>query len=355
MQKKQQFKKIKMTQSREKHLNTSTTTRDDWIDCAKGIGIILVVLGHVLRGLVNSNILEASQLAKIVDSVIYTFHMPLFFFLSGLFFISSKKRSTPKKFWIKKIDTIAYPYLLWCILQGSLEVALSGHTNNTTTIQDIFSIPWAPIAHFWFLHALFLCFVISSTLERATPKQHTNLAIIFGVTGYFLPLHYEFPSAVNNVLNNYIYFAAAVWVSININSNTTKNKREALIIYPIILFACGQYYLHASGHTYQDRGFLTLALALIGVLIVITVSKSLKPPALVFFARLGVASMSIYLAHILAASGTRIVLYKLGGVTDYHVHIIAGLTAGLAAPYAMHVLIQRYKIGRITSFSKPRN
>jgi fucose 4-O-acetylase-like acetyltransferase len=47
------------------------TTRVGWIDFCKGIGIFLVVLGHILRDVIA------------VD-YIYSFHMPLFFFLSGL-------------------------------------------------------------------------------------------------------------------------------------------------------------------------------------------------------------------------------------------------------------------------------
>jgi fucose 4-O-acetylase-like acetyltransferase len=56
-----------------------------WVDYAKGIGIFLVVVGHVLRGLINSSILQPSALLLFVDRWIYGFHMPLFFFISGLF------------------------------------------------------------------------------------------------------------------------------------------------------------------------------------------------------------------------------------------------------------------------------
>jgi fucose 4-O-acetylase-like acetyltransferase len=60
--------------------------RDHWVDYAKGLGILLVVYGHVSRGVFNAGIKVDAELFKLVDSVIYSFHMPLFFFLSGLFF-----------------------------------------------------------------------------------------------------------------------------------------------------------------------------------------------------------------------------------------------------------------------------
>ena len=50
--------------------------RIDWIDSAKGIGIILMLLGHV------------SAMPKYFIILIFSFHMPLFFFLSGYLYKS---------------------------------------------------------------------------------------------------------------------------------------------------------------------------------------------------------------------------------------------------------------------------
>lgn len=49
------------------------STRIEWVDIAKGFGIILVVIGHMVKG------------NGIVGQYIWAFHMPLFFFLSGMF------------------------------------------------------------------------------------------------------------------------------------------------------------------------------------------------------------------------------------------------------------------------------
>ncbi|MDA9004038.1 acyltransferase family protein [bacterium] len=63
--------------------------RSEWVDYCKAIGIILVVYGHVARGLFNAGIGSSIPWYSLVDSIVYSFHMPLFFFLSGLFFYSS--------------------------------------------------------------------------------------------------------------------------------------------------------------------------------------------------------------------------------------------------------------------------
>jgi fucose 4-O-acetylase-like acetyltransferase len=56
-----------------------------WADYAKGMGIILVVYGHSARGLMSSGMIPSVSIFSVVDYTIYTFHMPLFFFLSVMF------------------------------------------------------------------------------------------------------------------------------------------------------------------------------------------------------------------------------------------------------------------------------
>ena len=60
--------------------------RQVWVDYAKAIGIVLVVYGHVARGLHNAGLLVDEGLFTLVDSVVYSFHMPLVFSapISGL-------------------------------------------------------------------------------------------------------------------------------------------------------------------------------------------------------------------------------------------------------------------------------
>ena len=87
-----------------------TDRRITWIDSAKGIGIILVVLAHTFWG---------------GRTIIYTFHMPLFFFISGalyhrresLTFIDSMKR---------RINSLLKPYILFSVISPFLQYTLMG-------------------------------------------------------------------------------------------------------------------------------------------------------------------------------------------------------------------------------------
>ncbi|HIG2625646.1 TPA: acyltransferase family protein, partial [Klebsiella pneumoniae] len=87
--------------------------RETWVDYAKGIGIILVVFGHANRGLYSSGIYISPEIYHYLDNVIYSFHMPLFFFLSGLFFVSSIKNRSKKVFLWSKFKNVIYPYAVW--------------------------------------------------------------------------------------------------------------------------------------------------------------------------------------------------------------------------------------------------
>src|ERR1051325_2370139 len=129
-------------------------TRNLWVDYAKAIGIVLVVYGHVVRGLLNAGILQDAEFHGLVDSVIYSFHMPLFFFLSGLFFYSSFVKRGTGGLLVNKIDTIVYPFLVWSLLQGSVEALMSRYTNGGVSFSEVLTV-WEPRQQFWFLYALF--------------------------------------------------------------------------------------------------------------------------------------------------------------------------------------------------------
>ena len=89
----------------------NTGKRILWIDYAKSICIYLVLLGHA----------HASQP---VTDFIYTFHMPLFFFLSGCLF-SFEKHPNFKEFAIKRFKGLMVPYL-WINLITYLFWLLAG-------------------------------------------------------------------------------------------------------------------------------------------------------------------------------------------------------------------------------------
>ena len=79
----------------------ATTGRVQWIDGCKGLAILLVVLGHTMR----------TDLSLVY---IYGFHMPLFFFLSGL--VCNENKYTWASFLKSRFNTLVIPYLAFYLL-----------------------------------------------------------------------------------------------------------------------------------------------------------------------------------------------------------------------------------------------
>lgn len=113
----------------------------DWIDTAKGIGILLVIMEHTMFP---------------VHAAVSIFHMPLFFFISGL---TLKNPSDFGKFVIGKVNRIFVPYLFFTIICFFVCTKLFGQNNFDYN------------GSLWFLQTLFvvllLCGLIVKCINRS--------------------------------------------------------------------------------------------------------------------------------------------------------------------------------------------
>jgi polysaccharide biosynthesis protein PslL len=126
--------------------------RNITIDIAKGIGILTVVLCHnwILYH-------DRGELSRVV----FSFHMPLFFFISGLFF---KKTNLTYKTILNKADTILKPYFVISLLV-LLFTSIAQYKFNIAAFISVFyasgaTAIWTPL---WFLPHLFII-VITATI-----------------------------------------------------------------------------------------------------------------------------------------------------------------------------------------------
>ena len=129
-----------------------------------------MVVGHVWQAMYNNGIWRNETIYHLIDGWIYAFHMPAFFLLSGLFAMRSAQRPVGD-FIIRKCRTIAYPYLLWSVLQSSLQYTMKESTTNALSITDILKIPIYPQMQFWFLYALFFIFLFFIVLKQFTSSR----------------------------------------------------------------------------------------------------------------------------------------------------------------------------------------
>jgi fucose 4-O-acetylase-like acetyltransferase len=312
--------------------------RNLWVDYGKAIGIVLVVYGHVVRGLLAAGIIDDHILFhRLVDSVIYSFHMPLFFFLSGLFFWHSMNSRGASGVFFSKIDTVFYPFVIWSILQGSIEALLSSYTNGDVSFAQVFSLLWSPRAQFWFLYALFLIFTLGVLLYRRS-VMFLPLLVAGAVIYIFQSSGPNF-FAFNFIAQNFVFFAFGVWF--NSIREHVESRAGVVAAFSGLAFVALEYWFHGVlGMRYEERGAASLLVAMNAILFVVSACMVLARKPIAWVVTLGALSMPIYLMHILAGSGIRVILSKFFGVDSVLVHILAGCLIGLVLPVIAAKILQ---------------
>lgn len=163
--------------------------RENWIDWAKAIGILLVVMGH--SHYANENII----------SMIFMIHMPLFFFVSGYLF---KMNTNLKELSIKNWKSLCIPYLLYNLIFAIfilstriIKLAIGGSVDWELSIFN-------PLWHTslgvadgmfdgptWFLLALIWCKYFTYILH-STKNMSLKISVLMVLGGGIV---------VNNILN----------------------------------------------------------------------------------------------------------------------------------------------------------
>ena len=132
-----------------------STRREPWLDVAKGVSILSVVLFHA--GSLAPPETLAGKVWQLIDLGLFTFIMPLFFLISGLFM--SKNLTLPMGRFLKaRVWPMAYLFLLWAVIWALIDAATGGIIGNdlltSLTLQSIL----------WYLAALALYMTIARLL-----------------------------------------------------------------------------------------------------------------------------------------------------------------------------------------------
>jgi fucose 4-O-acetylase-like acetyltransferase len=316
-------------------LTKTDNTRLDWIDYAKGIGIIFVVFGHVIKGLNSAHLIDPTFYYYAVN-LIYSFHMPLFFMLSGYFFLASLNKRGNKSFLITKLETIAYPYLIWNTIQTFIEMQLSSVTNSHINKEMSLAFLYKPQAQFWFMFALFFINVFSLLLFNISKKWGVILSIIVWIIYYTFNLKADI---FDKTLANLIYFTVGIALSVYPQFIVQLLRNKYLLLLNLICFCFSLYIYFNYSHKLLYNQIVP---QLSGSFIIIYIGKMFSEISwLKFLEILGINSMIIYLVHILAGSGTRIILSKVFHITNSPIHIILGTLAGLIVPLLFYRFVKK--------------
>jgi fucose 4-O-acetylase-like acetyltransferase len=313
--------------------------RSGWVDRARGIGIILVVFGHVLRGLANAGMFPASSPIWLLDYAIYTFHMPLFFLLSGLFAERSLSKGTGP-FWRSKFLTVVYPYFLWSLVQGLLLVGFAGMTNNASSPWlRLGSILWLPLAPFWFLYSLFFCHLLFTVLRKLDRRILLGLAVLAYAAGEIYRGGVHDISPFPDTTRGFLFYMLGVIA--------TERSWPAMSAQPRVWIASAIVMVAsvAVGLAWNVPYEVLLPAALAGITLTAALAQA-DFPTTRFLQMLGRFSMVIFVTHIIIASGLRIILLRFTPIQDPMLHLLIGVCAGLLLPIIAYRVAIRLRIER---------
>lgn len=287
-------------------------SRLHWVDYLKGIAIILVVYRHSLLGIQRSGVPTPVYLEN-ANLVFYSFRMPLFFMLSGIFASLSLRKRSVQQYVASKFETLIYPYFIWVFIQITLQIVLSKFTNSNRGLIDYTYIFYQPrnLDQFWYLPALFNATVIYILIKKyVTNKWWALMTIALGF--YFLSPYLQNISMLSDWMEFYIFFAIGDTISQLFFHEKVQNffKNPLTLLSAIPFFIMAQMFYLGNNMYYQTTELMRaefLLIALVGCFTMLAFSFMLQRWNVVSWLRiLGYHSINIYVMHVMIAALTRI-------------------------------------------------
>jgi fucose 4-O-acetylase-like acetyltransferase len=305
--------------------------RLDWVDTARGIGIILVVYGHALRGHVTAGAFDPAWHADAQDAVIYSFHMPLFFFLAGLFVRRSLSKGAGV-FLREKAMSLVYPYFLWSIVSVALAVLAAGAVNSPKSFDAIMTLGTTPVYQYWFLYALAICQVVA-LITRSDWRITVVLCIVsalgIGTGGLGM---------LTIAVSFYLYFGVGILLAPHL---AQIQFRRSVVAGAALVAVIGFGLTYVNGAMWPDR-MIVVGRAVFGMIATIGIAI-LWAPRSRWLALLGTASMTIFVLHTIFSAGMRIALLAVG-YADNLVALVLGTLIGILGPLAVWAVARHYRL-----------
>ncbi len=180
--------------------------RIDWVDYAKGICIILVVMMHSTLG-VEKALGEVGALHSFIEWA-RPFRMPDFFLISGLFL--ARRIGVPWRDYLdKKVIHFMYFYLLWMTIQFLFKGHGIWQEQGAVGLAQQYLLAFVePFGTLWFIYLLPVFFVVVKLTRRVPPLLIFALAAALEIA----PIHTGW-IMVDEFVARFVYFFAGYWAA----------------------------------------------------------------------------------------------------------------------------------------------
>jgi uncharacterized membrane protein YcfT len=287
----------------------AASERVDWVDYAKGICIVMVVMMHSVLGVE----LAAGERGFMHAVVAFAkpFRMPDFFLISGLFLPLVIDRDW-RTYLDRKVVHFAYFYVLWVTIQfGFKAPAFAAETSwqhaGTMYLESFIE----PFGTLWFIYLLPIFFVVIK-LTRGLPAP-----LVVAVAAILEATHVATGwTVIDEFCNRFVYIYSGYLFANHVFAlSNGARARPWLATAGLIIWALVNTALVALG--VSEWPVISLMLGLAGACAIITIGTLLARAQLLNALRFcGEHSIVIYLAFFLPMAATRTLLLKTGIIAD---------------------------------------
>lgn len=317
--------------------------RIEWIDIAKAIGVFLVILGH-------------TDMTPFLKDSFYEYHLPLFFFLSGLTFKKASLSDFPS-FFKKKVRTLVVPYIGFSVILFAFwffvrrNYGLSGV--ETLSVQgalwQIFmgQTSAAYAAPTWFLTCLFCTEIVFFFMLQIKNKGILTASIIcsgiLGSTSLYLVNELDWSKLFWNIESVWFYlvFVALGYAFTQYNVASKFNNRPKVILatIPFIIAFTVLYTFQVKLASPYFEAIINIPLAILGLFMVVGISILIKRNRVLSF--FGKSTLIIFTLHMIMLSlikGILVIVFHMDEVI-FEGTLIPNLLLGIATLISIIPLI----------------
>lgn len=318
--------------------------RDDPVEAVRGLAIVLLVIYHVIGSGPGSGLdAEYGTVLRFCADLLVDVRMPLFACLAGYVYAHRPPQfATFGRFVDGKLRRLALP--------GAVAILL--FAVSALLVGNRFALPWAelwrpllyPYAHYWFLQAILLIFLVYGALDAIL--RHRGTVILLALAALLFWADWRVPTRLMSV-NHALYLLPFFLVGVAIQRHPPRGRTRWVLAWGALGVGLGGLALNGldlidarSGGDRHDLQSLVTGTAL-------CVAAMLAMPRWAALGWMGPYGLTIYLYHVFATAGLRMGLEGAGLAPGPGIALALGLAAGIGGPVLLHQAVARIPAGRV--------
>lgn len=294
-----------------------------WVDYAKGVCIVLVVMMHSTLGVEAA--LGTEGWLHAVVAFAKPFRMPDFFLISGLFLARTIDRDW-RAYLDRKVLHFAYFYVLWVTIQFAVKSPGIAASESAAAALALYAEAFVqPFGTLWFIYLLPIFFVTTKLVRRVPPL------VVFIAAASLESARIAAGSVViDEFASRFVYFYAGYVFAPHVFAFAqTVQARSRAAILGLAAWAVLNGVFVTQG--WAAWPLISLVLGFFGALAVVAAAALMAKADLLWSLRYcGRNSIVIYLAFFLPMAAARALLLKTGFLADVGLISLAVTATGIA-------------------------